>query len=74
MLLLPTKVLIPTNWTNVKENGNMENTLLMQMKDLFLLNEKHYCWKKYELHPIIMTRWWEKSQILSRRKIDFMSF
>jgi hypothetical protein len=32
----------------------MENTLLMQMKDLVLLNEKHYCWKKYELHPIIM--------------------
>jgi hypothetical protein len=43
MLLLPTKVIIPTNWTSVKRNGNMENALLIQMKDLVLLNEKHYC-------------------------------
>jgi len=72
MLLLPTKILTPMNWTSVKQNGNMENTLLMQMKNLVLLNEKHYCLKKYELHPIIMiasTRWWEKSEILSRRRI-----
>jgi hypothetical protein len=32
----------------------MENTLLMRMKDLVFLNEKHYRWKKYELRPIIM--------------------
>jgi hypothetical protein len=43
MLLLPTKVIIPTNWTSVKRNGNMENASLIQMKDLVLLNEKHYC-------------------------------
>ncbi len=76
MLLLPTKVLILTNWTSVKRNGNMENALLIQMQDLVLLNEKHNCWKEYELHPIIMkksTRWWEKTQILSRRRIGFMA-
>jgi transposase InsO family protein len=43
MLLLPTKVIIPMNWTSVKRNGNMENALLIQMKYLVLLNEKHYC-------------------------------
>jgi hypothetical protein len=43
MLLLPTKVIIPMNWTSVKRNENMENALLIQMKDLVLLNEKHYC-------------------------------
>jgi hypothetical protein len=32
----------------------MKNALLIQMEDLVLMNEKHYCWKKYELHPIIM--------------------
>jgi hypothetical protein len=32
----------------------MKNALLIQMEDLVLLNEKHDCWKKYDLHPIIM--------------------
>jgi hypothetical protein len=32
----------------------MENALVIQMEDLVLSNEKHYFWKKYELHPIIM--------------------
>jgi len=32
----------------------MENALLIQMKDLVLLNEKHYCYKKFELRPVIM--------------------
>jgi hypothetical protein len=43
MLFLFTKVIIPTNWTTVKRNGNMENALLIQMKDFLLLNEKNYC-------------------------------